>query len=97
MVYRQIHWINRDFHGENNISMDFDELSVNVDIQNNFGTFFLLTILFYSDSIFHFFFEFAQYNLDATTLTKEITEYTTELWRIVTTFNDHYTFCLLII
>lgn len=40
MVYRQIHWINRDFHGENNISMDFDELSVNVDIQNNFGTFF---------------------------------------------------------
>lgn len=56
MVYRQIHWINRDFHGENNISMDFDELSVNVDIQNNFGTFFLLTILFYSDSIFHFFF-----------------------------------------
>lgn len=87
MVYRQIHWINRDFLGENNISMDFDELSVNVDIQNNFGTFFLLTILFYS----------AQYNLDATTLTKEITEYTTELWRIVTTFNDHYTFCLLII
>lgn len=92
MVYRQIHWINRDFLGENNISMDFDELSVNVDIQNNFGTFFFLTILFYSDSIFHFFFEFTQYNLDATTLTKEITEYTTEIWRIVTTFNDHYTF-----
>lgn len=92
MVYRQIHWINRDFLGENNISMDFDELSVNVDIQNNFGTFFFLTILFYSDSIFQFFFEFTQYNLDATTLTKEITEYTTEIWRIVTTFNDHYTF-----